>query len=288
MTQCALAVLAQYPSIIVCAMHSFDDRELRCPRCGYDLRAAPAPRCSECGLTFPPEQWSTGVLREVRRTRIERADVWQPHQLLVAGLLDLLVAAFRPRVRWRTTDVRMPWSRVVLHLVVGVFWLWCLASVLTAEALRRQGAASPYACIIAAALDWAPRLVAFGVSVALGLLMLHVVAPRRGSVGLTSAQAARRVVVMAAGTALWVVVPMAAGLVVQPEFTLGMGWMWGTLALLPAVRAAGDRSSARGVSWGPSAWFPVVGGLVAVGGLLAGGVLLFPDTLRVPWWVVGG
>ncbi len=88
---------------------------LPCPRCGYNLHGAGAPRCPECGLAFDAADLAAGIARENRPLRLDRCDPWQPHQLLVAGVFDLLTAALRPRTILRRTALHGPrWSAPLL------------------------------------------------------------------------------------------------------------------------------------------------------------------------------
>jgi hypothetical protein len=125
-------------------MSAVRDAKLCCPRCRYDLRGQTVPRCPECGLTFDDEQWSTGLLREDRPTLLDRADPWQPHQLLLRSLADMLrIVLWPPRLS--KLDIHGPlWSAAVM-LVLGLAWSTAIAAVGFAIAFYLRVDTSPAA-----------------------------------------------------------------------------------------------------------------------------------------------
>lgn len=151
--------------------------ERRCPRCTYDLRGQLDPRCPECGLTFPPAQWQAGILREHRPTRLDGVDPWQPHQVLWAGLCDLLHALAAPHWVLRRIDLEGPLWAAVLALLSGLLWLVVACTGLLAWATCRAAEVSPYAGLTTALFFHVPRLLVPGVLTAAGLLAL-VARPR--------------------------------------------------------------------------------------------------------------
>lgn len=69
--------------------------DLLCPRCGYNLRHLPAPRCPECGLTF---DWRLLVTRNVDRADIVFEHAWR-RRLFLSWLMTFAMT-FRPRILW--------------------------------------------------------------------------------------------------------------------------------------------------------------------------------------------
>ncbi len=147
--------------------------ELRCPRCGYDLRAAPEPRCAECGLTFPAEQWESGVLRDSVPSCLDGCDPWQPHQVLWASLCDLLRGIASPRRMLTTLALRGPAWSAWLMLVVGTGWVYVIVSIFVAVAINEHCGAGPYVAVKSALLYISPRLTF--VSLFSGVPMLPLV-----------------------------------------------------------------------------------------------------------------
>ncbi len=115
-----------------------------CTRCSYDLRGQVEPRCPECGLTFTPAQWQAEILRGQSPTRLDRVDPWQPHQVLWAGLCDLVHALVDPRWVIREIDLAGPRWAAVLALVTGLLWVKAACVVALAWATCRMSECSPY------------------------------------------------------------------------------------------------------------------------------------------------
>ncbi len=205
--------------------------ERRCPRCTYDLRGQLDPRCPECGLTFPPAQWQAGILREHRPTRLDRVDPWQPHQVLWAGLCDLLHALAAPHWVLRQIAHDGPPHAAPLALLSGLLWLVVACTGLLTWATCRAAEVSPYAGLTAALRYHVPRLLAPGVLTGVGLLVL-VARPR---VSRVSPIRARHVLRLAGW---WV--PAAAGVTVAPFVLVAAFWP----DLGPAVGGAGPAVAA--------------------------------------------
>mgnify|MGYP006908268918 FL=1 len=70
--------------------------ELLCPRCGYNVRQLPAPRCPECGLAF---DWRLLITRSVDRADIVFEHAWRRRP--VRSWLTTFGWTFRPWVLWR-------------------------------------------------------------------------------------------------------------------------------------------------------------------------------------------
>ncbi len=151
------------------------DRDLFCPRCKYNLRGLTMPRCPECGLTFPEEQWQAGLLREHIPTWLDHCDPWQPHQVLIRSLYELFRCGLRPGWVLTKLDLHGPLWSAGLMLVFGTFWLYFFCTLLVAVASVLHTDASPCAALKFAALTWAPRLVVVG-SLASALALLPVAA----------------------------------------------------------------------------------------------------------------
>ena len=78
--------------------------ELRCPRCGYNLRGLPQPRCPECGLDFDWAELSA-VAEQQRATR-HFEHRWRNRPL--RSLVYTASQALRPWRLWRETSLVLP------------------------------------------------------------------------------------------------------------------------------------------------------------------------------------
>jgi hypothetical protein len=202
--------------------------DLFCPRCKYDLRGLARPRCPECGLEFPAEAWAGGVLRDSVPTTLDRCDPWQPHQVLLRGLWELVRGALQPRRLVTTLDLDGPLLPAALMLTVGLLWVYCGATLLIATATFVHVGISPAAALRSAALFWSPRLLLLAVLLALATLG----AVAHASVVHVERLTPRRILRLAA---YWVpattaagAVPLAALLLLTPI----VGWL---LPWLPAA-----------------------------------------------------
>ena len=142
------------------AMAPDADRTLFCPRCKYNLRGLTTPRCPECGLTFPDEQWQSGLLREHIPTWLDRCDPWQPHQVLIRSLYELFRCGLRPGWVLTRLDLHGPLWSAGLMLVFGTLWLYFICTLLIAGASVLHTNGSPYAALRFAAFTWTPRVLA--------------------------------------------------------------------------------------------------------------------------------
>lgn len=145
-------------------MDDVQGNDVFCPRCGYNLRGLTMPRCPECGLTFSGEQWGSGVLREHIPTWLDRCDPWQPHQVLIRSLYELLRGAVRPGWLATKLDLNGPLVPAGLMLVVGGLWLYGALVVLLAVAICLHSGASPAASVRFAAWCWSPRVLVMAVA----------------------------------------------------------------------------------------------------------------------------
>lgn len=148
------------------------DPALRCPRCRYDLRGQLEPRCPECGLTFPPAAWAVGQLRDSRPTTLDRADLWQPHQVLIRTLYELIAGALRPRYRRAHLDLDAPVAPALVMLVVGLAWVYVLLAALVAFGESRSGVLSPWLAVRHATQVIAPAILLTAFVVVAGALPL--------------------------------------------------------------------------------------------------------------------
>jgi hypothetical protein len=78
--------------------------ELHCPRCGYDLRLLPQPRCPECGLAF---QWGEIIAAAEHRLECPLFEYhWRDRP--VRSLFATIVQALLPWRLWRQTRLAVP------------------------------------------------------------------------------------------------------------------------------------------------------------------------------------
>lgn len=141
--------------------------DLLCPHCGYNLRGLTAPRCPECGLRFTAAALQSGRLRDAVAAKSDLADPWQPHQVALASLWDLLAASWHPGWRMRRLDVQWQpvetrWRGVMIMLLGSYVWLYVLATLLITAAIVEHTAVSPVLAWREAALRRAPAAVLFG------------------------------------------------------------------------------------------------------------------------------
>ena len=262
------------------------DAEIFCPRCRYNLRGLPTPRCPECGLTFDAEPWRTGVLREHIPTSLDRCDPWQPHLVLLRSLYELMHSALRPRWVLTKLDLNGPMGPAGLMLVFGLGWLYVLTVALVAVATCVHTGVSPYAALKSAALYWAP--CALGAAVVAALLSWGMVAhPAFMRVAEPSRrQYFRMGAYWTPAAAAWVVLPLCVCLLAIPEFALSVAGLWLALPLLPVLGALVLARPARF----PGRLYVRLGILAACIMLWAQGTLwgagrLLPAALDLPSWV---
>ena len=275
---------------MVCSVDAADERDVLCPRCRYNLRGLPTPRCPECGLTFTPEEWQTGVLREHIPTWLDRCDPWQPHQVLLRSLYELVHGALRPGWLLAKLDLDGPLLPAALMFIFGVFWLYVLMTALVAVAIYVHTGASPFAALLSAALSWSPAVLVVALMPAAGTYAL-VSLPQVLHVGRLSARQHLRLAahwLPAAGA--YVAVPLAA-LLATPDLVLGQSASWPGLMLTPLGivlcvvvarryrRAPRLRGGTRRLALGIA--------LLLAGGMLAGWLAscLLPTSLDPPLWV---
>lgn len=258
------------------------EREIRCPRCSYNLRALTQPRCPECGLAFSAADWASGVLREHVPSLLDRVDLWRPDLVLLASLGELARGALRPRWLFRKLDLQRPCAPALVMLAAGTLWVYVLAAGALAAAAALHEQVSPRAALRWALVEAGPRVVALGVlqaGLALGLIVdrrfLHV------------RQVTSRHVLRLAGHwlpagAAWLVVPLVATTLVWPAVALSGAPLWAALPLLPfvAVPVAGRRQPA-----GLGRAVVVLGMLAAFAAVVSASPGILPDSLEPGMWV---
>jgi hypothetical protein len=99
------------------------DFDLNCPRCAYNLRQLPGPRCPECGLEF---DWRPLIRRHVDHATLLIEHAWRRRPAF--SWLKTLGWTFRPGTIWR---------RVTLYDAVrpGPLLIFAVTSVLAILAL---------------------------------------------------------------------------------------------------------------------------------------------------------
>jgi hypothetical protein len=206
-----------------------------CPRCRYNLRGLSVPRCPECGLTFSAEEWEAGVLRENVGTWLDQCDPWQPHQVLIRSLFELVRGVVRPGWLVMKLDLNGPLWAAGLMLVGGAIWLYVLTVVLVGAATVIHTGASP-----AAALRWAGSMWGLGI-VAVALISSAVVFGMLVLLGVPRALRAgwrehlRLLGYWMPSAAAWAVVPVGVALLAGGEVAMEFWRPWPLLTALPAI-----------------------------------------------------
>lgn len=259
-----------------------DETPLDCPACGYDLRGFADARCPECGSRFDIAQLRAGAARLNQTTWLDTADVWQPHQLFVRSLYELLAGAFQPNARLARVDVNGPAAAAVAMFLLGEFWISMLCAVPLAMGIALQTETSPTGAVRAAMIYWMPRLLfvrwtmyAFICWPAMDSRLLRVV-------GVTALGRFRVIAYWLPALGFWCSVPLAVFIAVTPDFALSLAWtapiLTGCLALFGIARVAGRRL--RSI-----ATFAVACGILSMcaGGFAASHLL--PGSLMPPVWI---
>lgn len=262
---------------------------LRCPRCGYNLTGLPEPRCPECGQALDAAQLAAGCLRENIATRLDRCDPWQPHQVLLASLLELLHNAVRPGRVLRRMQLDGPWWSGGLMLVGGWMWTWLLSALGLGLAIALHAGVSPGAAAKAATMWWAPAVLwactPVSIACGAGVVLAEWVVPSRSS------RRGRRLRVFCYWTpvvTLWGAVPTAMLALAAPEFLFGTLAIGSALATIDSYVAASlARSATPNAGGGMRTLWPHV---AAAGFALVVSPTLLPPTLEPPLWVylIGG
>ncbi|MCK4341790.1 MAG: hypothetical protein KAY37_08720 [Phycisphaerae bacterium] len=96
------------------------DMEVHCPRCGYDLRLLPQPRCPECGLQF---EWAEVIAAARQRLHCPLFE-YQWRYRPVRSFFSTLGRALVPWRLWKTTRLAVePKVRPLLAMVPLVLLL---------------------------------------------------------------------------------------------------------------------------------------------------------------------
>ena len=213
--------------------------------------------------------WASGVLREHIPTWLDKCDPWQPHQVLIRSLYELVHGALRPRWVLTKLDLNGPLRPAVLMLIFGTVWLYVIITGFVAVATFIHTGASPYAALKSGALYWAPRVLVLMLPVA--ILNCGMLASRRPLhiVELTWHQYFRCASYWVPASGLYIVFPLIA-LVVSPEFAMHLPLLWVLIpALLGLISArdaragltrAGLRFPLRGRAAPPARQAPASGG----------------------------
>jgi hypothetical protein len=219
-------------------------------------------------------------------TWLDRCDPWQPHQVLIRSLCELVRGALRPGRVVSKLDLTGPLWAAGLMLVCGTLWLYVLTVVLSAAATVVHTGASPAAALRWAGLIWGPRVV--GVALISGGLVFAMIVllgiPRALRPGWR--QHVRLLGYWVPSAAAWAMVPVGVGLLAAGEVTMEFWRPWPLLAGLPALRVFMGRAE-RG-AWRRSGLRMVwCGALVVVWGLGCPALakVLLPAGLEAGWWV---
>jgi|GEM_PF-3554673 len=254
-----------------------------CPRCGYNLYALTVPRCPECGLTFTAEQWHSGRLCDPAPTSVDQADEWQPHQVMLGSLRDLVRATSDPRWPLAGMDPVGKPASAILALLGGILWLWLAAALPLTFAGVLHGRASPAAAAKVAMLEWSPRIIVLGL--ASGILSLGVMLLRRRDdlIAQTTRYRARLTCHWVVGSAAYTVIALSLGCLLVPELSTGIPHPWPLLSLWPAI-AVRRRSRTAGVPQPRQAPWHIA--LIGIGLAILFGLagLLVPRSLEPPIW----
>lgn len=156
------------------------EQDLPCPRCRYNLRGLTEPRCPECGFSFSFAEARTGWLRDNVPSALDRCDPWQPHQLLLASLRDLVRGVGRPSRYLMHADVTASTGRALLMCICGLMWVWLATGMILAVAAATCTGASPAAALRAGLFPFAPLVLyypALGATCVLPAVSLRVLGP---------------------------------------------------------------------------------------------------------------
>lgn len=261
------------------------ERDVACPRCGYNLRGLTTARCPECGFAFTFDELRTGLLRENIPTWLDRCDPWQPHHVLVRSLYELVRGALRPRRLLTKLDLNGPLTPAWLMLICGTLWLWLLTAAIVAVGIVVHTGASPAAAVKAGILVWGPRIVLPSLTFAAGLTIVATAPVCLGAFRPTIHQRFRLGAFLWPTLAAYGCIPAAAVLSSVPEFGLAAGYFYITpMVLVALVAVLGIRRTAFVPT--RSQWLVAI--LVFLAGMLSAFALdawLRSDTLEPPWWV---
>ncbi len=224
-------------------------------------------------------------MREHVPTWLDRCDPWQPHQVLIRSLYELLRGALHPGRLLRKLDLNGRVRRAVLMLACGMAWLGGLAAAGLAAATVVHTGASPAAALRYVVLSWVPAVVAVAfTSAVLVWAMIAVIGiPRVPRAGWR--QHLRLLGYWVPASAAWALVPLILGLLAVPDVVFEVGGAWPLLSGVPAIgafarRPVRGRSRARG---------RLLAGLGLVAAWALGCVALakwwLPKSLEPPWWV---
>jgi hypothetical protein len=275
---------------MVCSVDAADQRNVFCPRCRYNLRGLPTPRCPECGLTFTPAEWQTGVLREHIPTSLDRCDPWQPHQVLLRSLYELIHGALRPGWLLAKLDLDGSLWSAGFMFIFGVFWLYVLVTVLVATAIFVHTGASPFVSLISAAVCWSPGVLVLALVPGASTYAVASLPPVLHVNRLSTRQHLRLAAHWVPAAGVYVGLPLAA-LLATPDLVLGQSGSWPGLTLTPlGIRLC--YVVVRGVRRAPrlaadSRYWVFAPLLALAGGALADWLAscLIPTVLDPPLWV---
>lgn len=266
------------PSVVA----SDDPAPLDCPACGYDLRGFSNARCPECGSTFDVEQLRAGAARVNEPTWLDAADVYQPHQLLIRSLFELMWGAVNSSARLARVSVIAPTSTAIAMVLLGELWNFILCAAVMAIGIALQTTTSPAASVRTAILLWSPVLMLIRWAMYTGLVWPALDARLLRVVGVPLKARARVPAYWLPSLGLWCSLPLALGAAAVPDYVLPLAWVAPTLtstaAMLGIVRVAGRRLTQVGVFAAACCILGACAAAVTASRLL-------PDRLEPPIWI---
>ncbi|MGD8452024.1 MAG: hypothetical protein PVJ57_09425 [Phycisphaerae bacterium] len=260
------------------------EREVLCPRCRYCLRGLAEPRCPECGFQFTAEEYASGMLRENIPTWLDRADLWQPHQVLIRSLAVLAFGSVSATRLLKRLDVNGPLSAAILMAVVGTLWNCLAAAALLAVAVAVWTGASPAAAARCALYVWTPRFVGTILLSAAGAMplltlpeVLHVARP-------SWHQRLRAWLYMLPMLTAKGIRPSVVLLLLVPHFAVGVPFAWPAVPLIHALLLWRTFARTQVTNTAPTFGVLAIALVCTLAAMALAGWSL-PESLEPPWWI---
>lgn len=233
---------------------------------------------------FDAGDFADGFARESVPTRLDAADLWQPHQVLWRSLTTLLGLSAGPR-RLRAVDLNGPTGAAVAMGICGPAWTYLIVAAVTAVGAGVHSGCSPYIAAMCGLRVWGPRIMVASVVTPVLLMPVVLCAEYMGVSRPSRRQRLRFACYVVPVQTLYGALVISAAIAIEPEIGQSLVPVGILASFGPLWSAILRRDKAgSGLKVGHMLWvFAVAVVLTAV--YLWGFVFWLPRDLEPPIWV---